>query len=110
VAALQRKLRDVPPAETTRLVLLGHLGAARQCAAAATRVWWPVSLLAALCSRRARWVVAVAAAMRVGSARTPIVLIDDVAYGTGVWAGALRERTVAPLVPQVRTWPTRGER
>jgi hypothetical protein len=38
------------------------------------------------------------------------VLADDVAYGTGVWAGALRERTAAPLTPQVTTWPTRGER
>ncbi len=31
---------------------------------------------------------------------------DDVAYGAGVWAGCLRERTAAPLLPAVRrAWP-----
>ena len=29
-------------------------------------------------------------------------IADDVAYGAGVWAGCLRSRTVAPLVPAVR--------
>ncbi len=110
VVALQRTLRDVPRAETTRLVLLGHLGAGRQFAAAATRVWWPITVLAAVCHRRARWIAAAAVAVRLWAERSPIVLADDVAYGTGVWAGALRERTAAPLTPQVTTWPTRGER
>lgn len=30
-------------------------------------------------------------------------LADDVAYGSGVWRGAWRERTVGPLVPAVRS-------
>ena len=34
-------------------------------------------------------------------------LADDVAYGTGVWAGCGRERTIAPLVPDLRSWPGR---
>jgi mycofactocin glycosyltransferase len=110
VGALHRKLRDVPPAETARLVMRGHLGAGRQFAAAFTRVWWPITFAVAIVSRRARWVVASALAVRIASARSPIALADDVAYGTGVWAGALRERTLAPLTPQVTTWPTRGER
>jgi mycofactocin system glycosyltransferase len=110
VAALHRKLRDVPLADAARLVVLGHLGAGRQFAAAATRVWWPVTMLATACSRRARWIAAIAIAVRLADARSPIAIVDDVAYGTGVWEGALRERTVAPLAPQVMNWPTRGER
>ena len=39
---------------------------------------------------------------------------DDVAYGAGVWAGCIRERTLAPLVPRVvwrsRVWSARGLR
>jgi hypothetical protein len=35
-------------------------------------------------------------------------LADDLAYGTGVWAGCVRERTVAPLVPDLRSWPGRA--
>ena len=37
---------------------------------------------------------------------------DDVAYGAGVWAGCVRERTCAPLLPHVvwrsRVWSSRG--
>ena len=31
---------------------------------------------------------------------------DDVAYGAGVWAGCVRARTVAPLVPRL-SWRSR---
>ncbi len=31
---------------------------------------------------------------------------DDVAYGTGVWVGCARERTLVPLVPRV-SWRSR---
>jgi mycofactocin system glycosyltransferase len=35
---------------------------------------------------------------------------DDVAYGTGVWVGCLRERTLVPLIPRIawrsRVWST----
>ena len=31
---------------------------------------------------------------------------DDVAYGTGVWVGCARERTVVPLIPRV-SWRAR---
>jgi mycofactocin system glycosyltransferase len=110
VAALHRKLRDVPVAETARLVVLGHLGAGRQLAAACIRVWWPITAVAAVLSRRARWVALAAIAARVAAARSPIAIVDDVAYGTGVWSGARRERTMAPLAPEITTWPRPGER
>ena len=31
---------------------------------------------------------------------------DDVAYGTGVWVGCARERTLVPLIPRV-SWRSR---
>jgi mycofactocin glycosyltransferase len=37
-------------------------------------------------------------------------LADDAAYGAGVWAGALRARTAAPLRPVVAWRPVRGLR
>jgi mycofactocin system glycosyltransferase len=110
IVALQRKLRDVPPLESARLVVLGHLGAGRQFAAAITRVWWPIALVAALVCRRARCPLAAAVVARAVASRTPIVIADDVAYGSGVWRGMLRDRTLAPVAPSITTWPKRGER
>jgi len=34
-------------------------------------------------------------------------LADDVAYGAGVWAGALRARTTAPVRPVIAWHPLR---
>ena len=31
---------------------------------------------------------------------------DDVAYGTGIWVGCARERTLAPLIPRI-SWRAR---
>lgn len=36
-------------------------------------------------------------------------LADDVAYGAGVWAGALRARTTAPVRPAIAWHPLRGD-
>jgi hypothetical protein len=35
-------------------------------------------------------------------------LADDVAYGTGVWAGALRARSTAPVRPVIAWHPFRA--
>jgi len=32
---------------------------------------------------------------------------DDLAYGAGVWAGALRERSADALLPRFEAWPPR---
>lgn len=29
--------------------------------------------------------------------------LDDLAYGAGLWTGVVRERTIGPLKPQIRT-------
>jgi mycofactocin system glycosyltransferase len=117
-ALLPRKLASTVPdpwAESLRLAGRGHLHAGRWLARAVTRTWWPLALVAALASRRAR--LAVGAAMLVplidwtpdvGLGRVEYLLArlaDDVAYGTGVWEGCLRERSVAALVPDLRSWP-----
>ena len=119
--ALQRKLTDVPPRESSRMAGLGHLAAGRQLAQATTRVWWPITVLAAASSRRARLPVAAAVvvpvlidALRARSVQpvldAPLALADHAAYGAGVWAGVLAERELGPLLPDVRSWPPRGGR
>ena len=34
-------------------------------------------------------------------------LADDLAYGAGVWAGAVRARSAASLLPDLANWPGR---
>jgi mycofactocin glycosyltransferase len=116
---LARKLRDVPdgPREALRLAGLGHLYAGRSLAAGLTRAWWPITLAAALVSRRARR-AAVAAAIvppLIDWLRTrpridlptylPLRLADDVSYGTGLWFGAFQARSAAALFPDLTSWP-----
>ncbi len=119
VVALARKLRalDHPWQESLRLAGLGNLFAGRLLATAITRAWWPIAVVLALVSRRARRILLAAALipplvdwvrdrppldpMRATAAR----IADDVAYGTGVWQGVLSERIVDPLVPDLTSWP-----
>jgi mycofactocin glycosyltransferase len=119
-AALARKLRDVPPQEAIRLTALGHLAAGRQLAEAVARVWWPIALLTAWMVPRARPAVlaALVAPAAIDAARTrtlrPLIdaprrLVDNAAYGVGVWQGVLRQREAGPLVPRFTTWPRRGD-
>lgn len=120
--ALARRLSflDHPVAEALRLAGWGHLHAGRQLASAITRTWWPIALVAVTGSRRARRAVAAAALgpalvdwwreAEDGDDVGPLAylalrLLDDVAYGTGVWRGVLAARTVAPLVPDLTSWP-----
>jgi mycofactocin system glycosyltransferase len=117
--ALVRRLADVPPALAARLVARGHLAAGRQFARALRREWWPLAVVAALVSRRARRTVIVAAASEAlvsaytlrsprALADAPAALADDMAYGAGVWAGVLREREWGPLRAQFSSWPGRS--
>ena len=121
-AALVRKLRPMthPFAEAGRLAGLGHLFAGRILASATTRAWWPLAVVAALVSRRARRAVVLAAVIpgllewRADRPELDPVtalglrLLDDLAYGTGVWAGMARHRTIAPIRPDLTNWPGRG--
>jgi mycofactocin glycosyltransferase len=115
---LSRKLQRVehPRATAARLIGLGAIGAIAQTADAVTRHYWPVAALACLVSRRARRTVAVVAVAQgvVDFARhrgrdarvrprpagyVAARLLDDLAYGAGLWWGAARHRTLEPLRP-----------
>ncbi len=90
-----------------------------QTASSLTRHHWPLAVLAASRSRRARRALLVAAVgeglwdhHRVGStqARTAYVVahrLDDLAYGAGVWAGAVRARSPRALLPVLLRRPSR---
>ncbi|HEY5662826.1 MAG TPA: mycofactocin biosynthesis glycosyltransferase MftF [Ilumatobacter sp.] len=103
-AALVRKLPDVPPRAALRLAGLGNLRAGEGIAAAIRRAWWPLLAVAAWRSRAARRLLLAAAV----SARHPLRVADDVAYSVGVWRGMWAERTIAPLVPEITSWPGRS--
>ena len=92
-------------------------GAAWQAAGALTRHWWPAAVAGAVVSRRVRRALLVAGVVE-GVAdwarfRSPgdgpgdvvghVVAhrLDDLAYGAGLWWGAWRHRTVAPLRPDL---------
>jgi mycofactocin system glycosyltransferase len=102
-AALVPKLGDVPARVSLRIAGLGNLHAGRLLADAVRRVWWPIVLVAAIRSRRAR-LVALASLLPL---RHPVHLADDMAYGVGVWKGVWRERTLDPLIPRFSSWPGR---
>ena len=93
------------------LVARGTVASARTLARAVTRHHWPLALAAAVVSRRARWLVT---GIAVGDAvdgwwphRREIDLptfaagrrLEDLAYGAGVWLGAVRARDARALLP-----------
>ncbi|MFF3469010.1 mycofactocin biosynthesis glycosyltransferase MftF [Streptomyces sp. NPDC002619] len=117
---LPRKLRGVgvPAEEAVALALRGHWGAGHMFADAVTRSWWPVAMPALAASRNGRLLLTAALARHVTdwhTHRPPLSLpqwltarvADDLAYGAGVWWGALRHRTLAPLRPDTSPWPGR---
>lgn len=118
-AALMSKLGDIshPAKHAARLAGAGHLHAGRGLARALTRVWWPLAVVATLACRRLRPAIATAAVVPAAwdwvAGRRPadpvrsvaLSIVDDLAYGTGVWAGMIREKTAEPLVPDLVNWP-----
>ncbi|HEY4378226.1 MAG TPA: hypothetical protein VGM93_13760, partial [Acidimicrobiales bacterium] len=117
-AALVRKLDFVDDRRgVAELAVRGNLGAGELIGRALIRPWFPLTLAAAVVSRRARR-VALAAAVGpplvewirrrppVDLLRwTAISLADDIAYSTGVWVGAWRERSAGALRPDIHDWP-----
>ena len=109
------------------LVGLGLVSAADQAAGLLVRHWWPAAAVGALLSRRVRRAVLVASvgegladwyrhrprAGRPGLDPGRYLLVhraDDLGYGVGLWWGAYRGRTLAPLCPEVtglRAWLAR---
>jgi mycofactocin system glycosyltransferase len=97
-----------------RLAGAGAASAAAQGVSLIVRHWWPLTIAAALFSRRARRAALVAALVdaaleyrRTGAGQNPLRFaiarrLDDLAYGAGVWLGALRGRSIAALLPDIR--------
>lgn len=107
-----------PRTEIARLALKAHLHAGLGIADAVRRAWWPLAVVTAVACRRARPALAAVVIVpplmqwheirrhqhRPPLGRTAWVtlrLADDVAYGTGVWAGAWRERRARCLRPDL---------
>ncbi|MFI8997559.1 mycofactocin biosynthesis glycosyltransferase MftF [Streptomyces sp. NPDC053542] len=114
---------DAPVRAGTLLSLAALRGTAEQLLRCATRHHWPLAAAAAAGSTRVRYVLLVAAVAeglvdhrRSGAALDPLTYtairrLDDLAYGWGVWQGAWRRRTTAPLVPRLaRSRPPKGRR
>ena len=120
---LSRRLTgsDHPVRTAAVLAPYGITAALWQTGAALTRHWWPVAAVGCLRSRRLRRAVLVAAVAdgfadwrRIRPDLDPVRYLlarrlDDLAYGAGLWWGAWRQHTVAPLLPAViaaRRYPT----
>jgi mycofactocin glycosyltransferase len=101
--ALTEVLDDVPPDVAFGIAARGNAHAGRTLADAVRRVWWPIVAVAATRSTMARR-IALASVMVAGH---PLRVVDDLAYGVGVWRGMVRERTIAPLLPRFSSWPGR---
>ncbi len=120
-ARLPRRLDvvDQPWREAWRLGGGGQVAAWRPIASALTRTWWPITVAAAIVSPRARRTAALAALVPplVDWAQgerdldpvryTALRLMDDLAYGTGVWAGCVRAGSAGALAPALASWPAR---
>ena len=114
-AMLARRLPVAPRRRRTAAALLamGFKGSGLQIASALVRAWWPLAAVASAGSRRARRAVLVAGIvdgltdwLRHRPPMGPISYTiirraDDLAYGGGLWLGALRNRSLQPLLPDV---------
>lgn len=114
-AGLLHRLPDGPGRgqESARLAVEGLAATALGLAEAAARPWLPAVLLAALVDRRVRRLGAAAVAVRLvraASAGAPSVgwgawaalrVLDDLAYASGVWRGAVEGRRAGVLLPRV---------
>jgi mycofactocin system glycosyltransferase len=117
-ALLRRTLSGTPGATglAAAVVAKGVAADAVGLGHALRREWWPLGAACLAASGRSRWARAGAAAMLAPLAVewltqrpaldpvrwTVLRLADDLAYGTGVTASALRRRTLAPLLPEIR--------
>jgi mycofactocin system glycosyltransferase len=129
IATLARRLSGLveqPVMTAGRIAGGGTARSALPALAGLTRAWSP-GLVLGLCWRRTRRAAAFALVapaigdwaalgrghldpLRFGAFH----VADDLAYGTGVWIGCLRARTLAPLVPRIafraRVWSNRSLR
>lgn len=118
-AMLPHKLVGMPNPRRRAVELAGrgHLMAGRWLGRAVLRPYWPVTLLAATMSRRARRAVLAAVVIPAlldwrgrRAAVDPIRFTllraaEDIAYGAGVWRGCWSHRSPGALLPDLSSWP-----
>jgi mycofactocin system glycosyltransferase len=121
-ASTAQKLRRFPQLrdESFRISLRGTAHSAQSAASAINRVWWPIAFILAVFSQRLRVlfiVAALAPAVHEWWTKRPhldvvrfalLKMLDNAAYGTGVWKGVIATRNAAPLIPTVK-WSTSNE-
>lgn len=128
VVRLAERLRDLPDRWLLawRLAGRGHVFAGRMTFEAASRTWWPITLMTCIVSKRLRYLMLIHVLVRslvptersrlgrsrsgrshgkrlepLDPARSTLVKIgDDIAYGTGVWAGAIANKSFDCLTPR----------
>jgi len=113
---LARDLRgvvDQPGREAVRLAGGGTLHSGVVVADSLVRAWWPLSIVAGAVFPRVRPALAAAAIVpallewrRTRPDLDPIRwtaarVLDDAAYGFGVWRGCVEQRTLDPLLPDL---------
>ncbi|NYI76732.1 mycofactocin biosynthesis glycosyltransferase MftF [Nocardioides panzhihuensis] len=114
--AVDAALPDVPGRTglAIRIAARGLGWSLRQESALLLRHWWPLTVVACLLSRTARrmvlaaLVVDTAVALHETDIRPTTLLgrrLDDLAYGTGLWLGAARSRSVQCLTPRFARQP-----
>jgi mycofactocin glycosyltransferase len=107
-SALSASLSAGGTREVVALAADGHLRAGRHVARVLIREWLPGTALASLVSRRARRLALAALAVHAMASRdagdrlSPLVhvavcALDAAAYSTGVWRGAIGERSLAAV-------------
>jgi mycofactocin glycosyltransferase len=102
----------IPVATRTKLAMTGWFSTVRLLASAVMRVWWPPVLLVGQYSLRvgavfvfSAFVPAIYGLMRNKPRHTVgyilLRVLDPMAYGVGVWTGAIRDRNLRCLLPVV---------
>jgi mycofactocin system glycosyltransferase len=116
-ARLSRKVRrsDHPSRLAAELAAQGGASTLSQLGHLMLRHWWPLTAVGAVLSRRVRRAVVVAAVAdavvehRRASPDLDLASYalarraDDLAYGMGLWVGAIRGRSLRALLPRLRT-------
>jgi mycofactocin system glycosyltransferase len=128
VLVLARRLRGLVDRPGRVAVTIAGGGTAKSSLPALqglTRAWAPAIVLGLLVrrSRRAAALALITPALHDWWTTTPdldpvryalLHIADDVAYGTGVWAGSVRARTLRPLLPRLilrsRVWSSQALR
>ena len=95
---LRQRAPDLTDREARRIVIRGTQATAIALGRAIRRVWWPLLILLCPISRGARRLFAASAVFAV----EPMVVVDDIAHGVGIWSGVIKHRRFGPVIPVLR--------